>query len=513
VRAGAAAAGAPDAIADARVELKPGNTSVFTGPGGAFSFRNLAPGRYTIFFSRDGFIPQEDRRRGLTASGLSITLAAGETLKDIVLPMVPAPVIIGKVFDPHGEPLAAALVSAYRRQYTPYGTQLKIARKGMTNDLGEFRLFGLNFGDYFVSAAYSDRDRAVAIGKTQLSANVSKADEGYATVFYDGGEDISRAQAAHVAPGFDVSPLNINLRDSARFTIRGQVVPLVGGTRIYMAPRGSDLAEAIYFIYPNASGAFEIRVPPGSYLLFAKTPDDALSSDVMVVNVSDNDVAGLRLSLQETISIYGRVVADRTLREELSGLHIKLVRSSTEFDQIIDARPAPDGAFVFEHVTSLAEYDVVVAPLPAGTYVRSISSGVRNILSGKARLTEAQPLQIALAAATDDLEVHVTQGGAPAIGIQVVLIPDGTLRRRADRYVIGFTGESGELRLTAVPPGRYTAYAFEQIEPDAYYAFAYDPAAEIRFRDRAVPATIGESGTKAIELRAIPAAETAGGLH
>src|SRR5437867_4431906 len=259
VRAGAAAAGAPDGLADARVELKPGNTSVFTGPGGAFTFRNLAPGRYTLSFSHDGFIPQEDRRRGLTASGLSITLAVGQTVKDIVLPMIPTPVITGRVFDPHGEPLAAALVRAYRRQYTPNGTQLKVARKGMTNDLGEFRLFGLNFGTYFVGAGYSDRDRAAAIGKTHLSANVSKADEGYATVFYDGAEDISRAQPAHLAPGVDSGPLNIILSDTARFTIRGQVLPLVAGTRIYMAPKGSDLAEATYFIYPNVNGAFEIR--------------------------------------------------------------------------------------------------------------------------------------------------------------------------------------------------------------------------------------------------------------
>src|SRR5437870_2984248 len=84
VRAGAAAAGAPQELSDARVELKPGNVSVFTGPGGAFSFRNLAPGRYTISFTHDGFIPQEDRRRGLTISGLSLTLTAGQILKDIV---------------------------------------------------------------------------------------------------------------------------------------------------------------------------------------------------------------------------------------------------------------------------------------------------------------------------------------------------------------------------------------------------------------------------------------------
>src|SRR5262245_10633956 len=140
VRSGAASA---PQLPDARVELKPGNISTFTDAGGAFTFRNLAAGQYTISVTRDGFIPQEDRQRGLTTSGLTVTVASGQTLKDIVLPMIPGPVISGKVFDPHGEPLAAALVRAYRRLYTPYGTDLKIVKKGMTNDMGEFRLFGL----------------------------------------------------------------------------------------------------------------------------------------------------------------------------------------------------------------------------------------------------------------------------------------------------------------------------------------------------------------------------------
>ena len=243
VRAGAIAAAAPQQLADARVELKPGNRSVFTDGGGAFTFRNLAPGRYTISVTRDGFIPQEDRQRGFSVSGLSVTLGAGQTLKDIVLPMIPAPVLTGKVFDPYGAPLAAALVRAYLRQYTPYGTQLRIVKKGMTNDMGEFRLFGLKFGEYFVSAGHGDRERTAATGRRQLSSNVSKADDGYATLFYDGAEDISRAQAAHLTPGSYPGTLNIYLRDSARFKVSGQVLPLIGGTKIMLAPKGSDLTE------------------------------------------------------------------------------------------------------------------------------------------------------------------------------------------------------------------------------------------------------------------------------
>jgi hypothetical protein len=510
VRAGAAA-GAREGLAAAQVELKPGNVSVFTDPDGVFTLRNLAPGRYTISVKHDGFILQEDRRRGLTESGLNLTVLAGQTIKDIVLPMVPAPVISGKVIDPHGEPLAAALVRTYKRRYTPNGTQLRAIRKGMTDDMGEFRLFGLTFGEYFVSAGYGDRDRAAGIGNARLSTNVSKADDGYATMFYDGSEDISRARVAHLAPGFDLGTLNIYLTDSGRFKIRGQVLPLIGGTKIMLAPQGSDLTETEYFTAPNARGEFEVGgLSPGSYLLFATAAGDTMSSDVIPVNVTDRDIDGVRLALTQTIPIAGGVFWEGNPRENFSELQVTLVRSNPEFDQKIDARPAPDGTFVFEHVSTQAEYDVAIQP-PAGAYVKSITSGIRNVMAGKSRLV--QSLRIVLASATDALDVRATKGNDRAPGVLVVLIPEPSLRRRADRYITGFTEDSGSLTLSAVPPGRYTAYAFEQIEADAYYALAYNPAAGERFRDRAVAVTVGEGGTKAIQLSVIPAAETAGGLQ
>jgi hypothetical protein len=514
VRSGAVALAAPQELPDARVELKPGNRVVFTSARGAFTFRNLTPGRYTIYVTRDGFIPQEDRRRGITPSGLSITLGEGETVKDIVLPMIPAPVITGKVWGPDGAPLAAALVRAYLRQYTPYGSQLKVVRKGMTNDMGEFRLFGLNFGEYFVSAGYSDRDRVTAVGRAQLSVNVVKADEGYATLFYDGVEDISRAQATRLAPGSYTGALDIYLRDSARFKIRGNVLPPIIGTKILFAPKGSDLTDADYFTVPDANGTFEIRgISPGSYLLLATAGDGMMSSDVIAVHVTDSDIDGARLALEQTIPVIGEVSLEGSPRANLSGLRVKLMRSSTEFDHSIDASAGPDGSFTLEHVVPSAEYDIVVEPLPPGMYVKSLRSGGRDILSGKSRILSGQPLRIMLAAATDGLEVRVTGGSDPASGVQVVLIPAPSLRRRSDRYITGFSGQSGDLRLTGVPPGEYTAYAFEQIEQGAYYALANNPAAENRIRDRAVSVTIGQTGMRGVQLKVITAAETAGGFQ
>src|SRR5215470_1231208 len=100
-----------------------------------FSCREeTCPGRYTISVTREGYVPAEDPRRGLTAAGLAVTVTAGQRLNDIEFPMLPAPAISGRVIAPNGEPSPAALVLGYRRQYTPYGPQMRVVRKVLTND-------------------------------------------------------------------------------------------------------------------------------------------------------------------------------------------------------------------------------------------------------------------------------------------------------------------------------------------------------------------------------------------
>jgi hypothetical protein len=512
VRAGAAAAGAPEALMSAQVEIRPGNLSVSTGMGGTFSFKNLPPGKYTISVTHAGFVPLEDARRGLTASGLTLTLSAGLAIKDIVIPMIPAPVIRGTVFDPNGEPLAAALIRAYVREYSPYGTKLKIFKKAMTDDMGEFRLFGLRFGEYFVSTGYNDRDRAAAIGKTQLSENVSKADEGYATVFYGGAEELSRARATRLTAGTDTAPLNIYFKDSARFKIRGLVLPKVAGRRIIFVPKGSDLAEEKSFLEPDANDAFEIRaVSPGSYLLLAFTADGSLCSDVVTLNITDSDIQGITLAMVPTLFVSGSLAQEGNARANLTKLRIKLLRSTTEFDQTFDTVAAPDGTFSLDQIP-FAEYDVAVDPLPAALYVKSVVAGARNFLDGGYRPVLGQLLQIVLATATDNLQVTVQNDGNPAAGAFVVLIPQPSLRHRADRYITGSTDANGNVTLSAVPPGRYTAYAFEEMEAGAYYALGA-PGTGVRFSDHGVSITIGENGAEAIQLRLIPAAVTPGAFR
>lgn len=509
IRGDRTAAGGADAkLANVQVVLKPGNVSTTTDASGAFSFRNLTPGRYTISVTRDGYMPLEDPKRGITVAGLSITLKPGEALRDIVIPMIRTPALSGEVFGPHGEALAAALVQAYLRQYTPDGPRVKIAKKTLTNDLGVFRLFGLSFGEYMVSAGYSDRDRASAIGSVRLSANVAKADEGYATAFY--GAEGATPQPVQLAPGADPGKLNIYLNVVPRFNIRGRIVPAIADTNIIFAQHGSSLGDAGDVIKPSRDGQFEIRgVSPGSYILLATATDFA--SDMIPITVGTTNIGGLTVPMVPTVNLTGHFMLEGRFTLDLSASRVRISRSRVVADHEIESPVSTDGTFSLMHVGPW-EYDIALEPLPPGTYINSIWSGRVNVLAGNARLSRDQPLQIVLSVATAAVEGIAVKRGDPAGGMEIVLVPDNALRRRTDRYIAGITDATGKFQLNAVPPGRYTAYAFEHIERGAFYAFAYSSAATARFADRGVAVEVRGSSPPPIQLEVIPASETAGGL-
>ena len=63
--------------------------------------------------------------------------------------------ITGRVVDEFGDPATDVQVSALRYQFVQGTRQLTAAgRVVTTNDIGEYRLFGLSPGQYFVSATY-----------------------------------------------------------------------------------------------------------------------------------------------------------------------------------------------------------------------------------------------------------------------------------------------------------------------------------------------------------------------
>jgi hypothetical protein len=515
-------AGTTQPINGAQVQIRQTGATGTTDLTGKFSF-DVAPGRYTLTVDREGFVLQEDPKNALTPSGMVLTVIPGQNIENVILPMISAPVISGYTYSPAGEPLAGAAVHAYRRRFTPFGPRLRIVKTALTNDLGEYRLFRLVFGDYLVSASYSRREQRAALGGMRLSANLTDPDDGYSTVFYGGGTIPSQARTIPVAPGIDNENLNIIFSDVPRFKVSGRFVSageLPSNVKMIFLPEGSDIVlDNSFSMSVGAGGLFEIRgVSPGSYVIRASGSSRSgdQSSDVISVNVPASDVSGLAVPLFPTINAKGRVISDTG--RNLQGMKVSFVRRSEEIEQSIDGFTAADGTFTVPQVGP-GEYEVYVDRMAAGSYIRSIRLAGRDVLSNGVQpgfdyIDPDMRMEIALSSAAATVTGRVLdRAGEPAAGTQVVLVPEAQLRRRMDRYIVGFTDTAGSFQLAGIPPGRYTAYAFEKIEAGAYYAFAYSPRLGARFADRSVSINVSQVKGTSIELKAIPAAETAGGFQ
>src|SRR5688572_8330900 len=152
--------GTTDAIPRAKVTLRPSNSpnsqSVTADEGGKFTFRDLAPGQYRLTVTRDGYVAGEYGQRSPSTSGVPIILGAQQQVKDARIALTPSGTISGRITNRYGEPVGNANVQALRYTYQDGRRSLTPFQNIRTNDLGEYRLFWMQPGQYIISAQGTD---------------------------------------------------------------------------------------------------------------------------------------------------------------------------------------------------------------------------------------------------------------------------------------------------------------------------------------------------------------------
>src|SRR4029453_3428506 len=133
-----------------------------------------------------------------------------------------------------GEPIADVQVSALRNQFTASGARpVNTSRLAATNDIGEFRLFGVPPGQYFLSASY--RGQFMSVGPTTGDTS------GYAVTYYPGTADIASAQKLTVGLGGSISDVTLMLVPTRTARVSGIVIdgqgrPVMQGS-VMLMPR------------------------------------------------------------------------------------------------------------------------------------------------------------------------------------------------------------------------------------------------------------------------------------
>ena len=187
---------------------------------GHYRFDALPAGRYRIAAQKAGFAPPMEPE-----TMQRFEVAAGQSLDGVTVSLRRGGVISGRVLDSLGQPRAevnvTALLKRLRSDDRPAGQTwsgpplLMPSGQSQTNDLGEFRIFGLWPGDY-VSAASA---RSNVDGAATSSATTTVA-----STFFPAAADVSQAEAVTVQAGETVGDLTIQLVTVPAFRVSGVVV-------------------------------------------------------------------------------------------------------------------------------------------------------------------------------------------------------------------------------------------------------------------------------------------------
>jgi hypothetical protein len=470
-----------------------------TDATGRFEIGGLAPGRYTLRAQRNGFVSQAYGQHGPGTARTTLTLSAGQKVVDIAFRLVPAAVISGHVYDEDGEPIVSARVGAMKFVYFNGQRQLATSQICETNDLGQFRLFGLSPGQYFVQA-------------TLVHAPYDpKTRQGYLPIYYPGVPDASRAAPIEVHGGDEFPGVDITLQPVRTVAVRGRVVSIgCGGAQraMILLISQSTVMQSGMVHDTDGQSTFELSgVSPGSYYLTGvENGEGNRCVGRQAVEVADTDVEGVGLSLTPGVEIKGRVRIEGQLDSQNGPITVSLTPrsglllpfSSGAFDST-----KPDGSFLLKNAFD-GDYEIYLSNLPDNCFVKSARmDGVDVLTAGVTIDTKQAPgsLEILVSPNGASVDGVVYKDQQPFQGATVALVPDPPHRNDGQLFKSVTTDQNGHFLLQGISPGDYKVFAWEKVEAGAYRS----PEFLQPFENQGQSVHITEGSRNSVQVEMIPA--------
>ncbi|MGH8596582.1 MAG: MSCRAMM family protein, partial [Gammaproteobacteria bacterium] len=327
---------------------------------GRFRFTGVAAGSYSLQAIAPGYIGAGDQQ--FYPRGKTVNIADGETLEDVEIELKRGGAIAGRITDSNGRPLIEERITL--NQLDPsgkpqsYNFYMGNSEMFLTDDRGEYRIFGLPEGRYVVSVGFSSQDGPLSTG----GARAFHPRTYYAEV--PNVTDASQAKAVEVTEGGEVTGVDIVLGEGKRtYDIIGRVVYAdsgqpVAGLEIACGKVAEDRKNfngiGMNGERSNANGEFRVRgLLPGRYGVFVRsTPESDFYSDPAMCEVLEENVQGIEVRVRLGTSIQGMVVLEGTndpaVRLKLSQLQLHYaVRDPNRLiaPGMSSAKVAMDGGF------------------------------------------------------------------------------------------------------------------------------------------------------------------------
>ena len=291
--------------------------SALTDVEGRYAFSDLPAGAYTVTANggqhRAGYLSMgygAVRPDGSFANASSrprqITLDAGQRRDDIDIRLQRAAAITGQVFDASGEPVSRISVRAMRmlRGQRPSNTGM-----AMTDDLGQYRIFGLAPGEYVVSADSRNGE---------LPRELAGEPIGFGPTYAPATGTLAQAARLRLGMGSQAS-IDLQLIETRLFSIIGTVSTSTGdpprNSSVMVVRADSDMDGPVYGAAVSPSGTFTVSsLPPGSYDLHVRhhsEPNNPATQEHTTARVDvAADVSGVALLTSPGAMVTGEILFD-----------------------------------------------------------------------------------------------------------------------------------------------------------------------------------------------------------
>jgi Carboxypeptidase regulatory-like domain len=474
-------------VAGARVSI--GLASVVSDDGGRFTFTNVLPGRYRLFANHADYVPGQS---------VDVSTSSGDTVKGVVLGMIPKGSISGRVYNKNGDVIAGANVQPLKYAYQD-GRRILLTiatakESGQTNELGEYTLPGLAPGPYII--------------KADVPQSSSASRETLLPVYFPNTTNASMASVVDLPAGVNFNGVDLRMDDARAVRVSGRVKdgttgePALGAAVTLVPRRGTVATGSLKRSQTGDMGSFEfLHMAPGSYDVVATTAGRLAAS--VSIEIGNDDVENVSLVLQPQLSIKGKVSLENQQSEagsvNLSGIRVEL-RREPYIPELLILLPtvAADGSFTFDGVTP-GDYRLKVSGGRTKSYIKSARFGAIDALTAPFYIDGPGEFDVVLSPNAGSIDVIITNDdGKASSDATVVLVPDPPRRQRFDLYYV--TGSpNGRLHLDGIAPGDYRAFAWDDVPGDAWQDADFMRA----YEDRGKPVHISESGTESVELRLI----------
>ena len=289
----AADSGQPLRKAQARMtsgELRE-NRLATTDVDGRYEFKEVRAGRYTISANKGSYVGLSYGQQRPNDAPKPIAILDNQLVERMDFTLPRGGVITGRILDEFGEPMADVQVAA--QQYQTVQGQRRLVptgRQGSTNDIGEFRLFGISPGQYYLMATWRS---------TNPMNNQEKI--AYAPMYYPGTDNAAQAQRVTLAAGQELTDIVMSLRPMRATRVSGTVVSSDGrpmpGYIMVMSTGGFGFSTSSGGpIRPD--GTFTVNgLAPGEYQLRAQSngmPSDDSEVGIARIVASGDDITDIR---------------------------------------------------------------------------------------------------------------------------------------------------------------------------------------------------------------------------